>query len=191
MIVDTALLNRCLIYFTYMATQINAQHESRGSRQENWVTSSDLEEAIRELRSIAQQKYFPAGATIFAAGELPAGLFLLHSGEVRLFLPPGRQNNFVALTILPGGLLGLSEAVSGRPHEMTATAESPSEVALFPRTTFMKIIFQNPQFCLSLSAFISTQVEDAYERICMIRSDKPGARAWKSSQAARLSGTRS
>ena len=163
-----------------MARRIVIDHPGSRNQEKDWLVTLGLGEAIPELQDIAQERHFPEGSKIFAAGDLPAGLFLLRSGRVRLSLPLDQQGNLISQTIMPGELLGLSEAVSGKPHELTATAESPSEAVLLPRTKFLKIMLGNPKFGLSVSAFISTQVEGAYDRIRMVRSRKPGAEPGRS-----------
>lgn len=171
-----------------MARRIVVQHENSRNRKENWLVALGLEEAILELQNIAQKKYFSKGSTLFVAGELPAGLFLLRSGRVKLSLPLDRQSSLPSQVIRPGELLGLSETVAGKPHELTARAELPSEAVLFPRTPFLEIICQNPAFGLSISSFISKQVEDAYERIRMIRSHNPGYNPRKIQKGPRAPG---
>ena len=136
-------------------------------------------DAILELDKIAVEKYCMKGLILFTAGELPRNLFLLHSGRIRLYLPVDTQSSLPWQMIQPGGLLGLSETVSGKPHEFTARVELSAEILSFPREPFLEVISQYPVFWLSISSFISDQVEAAYERVRVIRSHATGNRTGK------------
>lgn len=136
-------------------------------------------DAVLELNKIAVEKHYLKGLTLFTAGELPPSLFLLHSGRIRLFLPVDTQGSLSWQIIKPGGLLGLSETVSGKPHEFTARAELSSEVLFFPREAFLEIVSRHPAFWLSISSCISEQVEAAYERVRVKRSHATGNRTRK------------
>lgn len=90
-----------------------------------------------------------SGATIFRAGEMPAGLYLVESGGLDLRVE-GRANP-APRTVEPGRLIGTASLLTAKPTLETAVAARDSLLWLFPVEAFQAISAQHPGLRRSLA----------------------------------------
>jgi len=99
-------------------------------------------------------------------GDEPAGVFLVCSGRVRLFI---RNPLTGAITFdrvaEPGSLLGLPAAFGDRPYSMTAEAAEETEVAFVERPMFLEMMRNDGQLCMRCLQLLSDEVRIAREAI--------------------------
>ena len=106
---------------------------------------------------------FREGETLFHEGEEPKGVYVLHSGTVKLFFA-GRNGNAKALReAQPGQILGLSSVVSRRAHDCTATAAEPCEVAFIEPDDFRRALDDSPAVWFSVLRVLSNEVNAVYD----------------------------
>lgn len=110
----------------------------------------------RELQRIA------AGRVLFEEGEPPAGVFILHSGEVAVSsLLDGRKTR--VRTARAGEILGLMAVVSGRPHQSSAVATSLCEVGFIEADEFRRLVDDSPAVWFSVLRQLSQDVNASYD----------------------------
>ena len=85
-------------------------------------------EQLAKLAPLFRWISFAAGQQVFAAGEPAREMYVIESGEVRLWLNPDDGGCLEIGRIRPSGMLGRS-AVLGRP-EYTASAECVTDARL-------------------------------------------------------------
>lgn len=89
---------------------------------------------------------FKDGAHLYKRGEVPAGLFLLTNGVVKVVshrkVTRGRRASpeFVTKLAGPGDLIGYREVVDGTEYETTAQSVRESEVKFFPKDSIIRIL---------------------------------------------------
>src|SRR5712692_1527451 len=77
-------------------------------------------EAAQDFRELQHRVAYPKGEKLFAEGGRPSGIFVLSTGSARLSISDADGNVLVSRKALPGEVLGLSAAVSGKLYHMTA-----------------------------------------------------------------------
>jgi CRP-like cAMP-binding protein len=105
------------------------------------------------------------GEMLFLEGEAPAGVYVLHSGEVDLLF--GSRNGEVkALRVAsPVQILGLAAVVMGRTHDCSATMRTRCEVGFIERQEFLHTLESNPSFRFSVLRLLSSDVNSVYDDI--------------------------
>ena len=106
-----------------------------------------------------------AGQTLFREGETPRGVYVLHSGTVDLLFSARNGSTKPLREARPGQILGLSCVVTQRPHDCTATAAEPCEVAFVERDDFLRVLDDSPAVWFSVLRVLSSEVNAAYDDI--------------------------
>lgn len=106
---------------------------------------------------------FREGETLFHEGECPRGVYVLHSGSVKLLFA-GRNGDAKPLReAQPGQILGLSSVVTCGNHDCTATAAEPCEVAFIQREDFLRALDTSPACWFSVLHVLSSEVNAVYD----------------------------
>ena len=111
---------------------------------------------IDELLTRTELQRYSAGRVLFEEGEIPAGVYVLHSGEVAL------SNGVKAR---PGEILGLMAVISGRPHLSSAVAASPCEVGYIGANEFRDLVDRSPAVWFTVLRQMSQDVNSSYDVI--------------------------
>jgi CRP-like cAMP-binding protein len=104
---------------------------------------------VDDLLTRTALQRFPAGCVLFEEGQLPIGVYILHSGNVTL-------GNGV--TARAGEILGLMAVISGTPHSTSAVAASPCEVGFIERDEFRDLVDQSPAIWFTVLRQMSQDV---------------------------------
>ena len=108
---------------------------------------------------------WPGSISLFREGDSPSGVYVLLSGEVDLVFA-SRAGLMKPLRIAGAGqLLGLSCIVSGREHDCSATTRTSAVTGFIPKSTFLKLLDENPALWFSVLQMISSEINSCYD--CM------------------------
>jgi CRP/FNR family transcriptional regulator len=126
-------------------------------------------DALQHLETITALQRYPAKAVLFREGRPASGVFLVRSGRVKLSLHCSHGKSLVVQFAGPGEPLGLGATISARPHEVTAEAATPCEVAFLPRKAFLQFLADHPNVSMQLVKLLCQDVDGAYERVRSLR----------------------
>ena len=101
-----------------------------------------------------------ANTVLFREGEVPTGVYILHSGEVDLI-----HERVATRTAQAGEILGLSAVISGRSHLSTAIAGTLVEVAFIEGEEFRLLVHDNPAIWFSVLRQLGQDVNASYDVI--------------------------
>lgn len=129
---------------------------------------AELWEALRSLPWVpVESKAEP----LFRYGQSPRGVYLVETGEVRLWLTakstPGRCFGVAG----PGSVLGLSETVTGGDYKLTAKAGEGACISYIDRNVFLHCMRRDHQLCMHIVRLLS---EDLHSLYCHSRALIPG-----------------
>ena len=107
---------------------------------------------LEALASIAKVQSYRKGETLFWEGDTNVGFFIVVSGRVKVFKssPDGKEQ------ILQ--IFGMGEhfaevpAFDGQPFPASAAALDTAEVLFFSRTSFLKLLEENPSLAIQIIA---------------------------------------
>jgi CRP-like cAMP-binding protein len=111
-----------------------------------------------ELHRIAR------GHVIFEEREQPAGVYILHSGQVALNTILEGQKTRVR-TARAGEILGLMAVISHRAHLSSAVATSLCEVGFIEAEEFRSLVDESPAVWFSILRQLSQDVNASYDVI--------------------------
>jgi CRP-like cAMP-binding protein len=122
-----------------------------------------------ELITVLEKKAAPVACTservLFAQDDPPVGLYILHSGAVRLTMDSPQGKPIVSVRAPGGSLLGLPGLLANQPYTLTATAEAGAVVGFIPRGDFTSLMQSEPTLALKILAVLAAEVRSARRAI--------------------------
>jgi CRP/FNR family transcriptional regulator, cyclic AMP receptor protein len=108
---------------------------------------------------------FRAGQHISLEGEVPAGVFFVLSGRVRLSrtAPDGREQ--VLATVGPSENFDLVPVLDGQPCPSTARAMNQVECLLLPRDELQALIYRHPDLALAAMQAMARQLRELVDLV--------------------------
>jgi CRP-like cAMP-binding protein len=123
---------------------------------------SEITTVDESLFARSELQRFATGRVLFEEGEKPAGVYILHSGEVVLStLLEGHATR--VRTARAGEMLGLMSVISDSPHLSSAVAASPGEVGFVEAAEFRSLIDASPMVWFSVLRQLSQDVNSSYD----------------------------
>ena len=105
------------------------------------------------------------GDVLFREGQDPQGVYVLRSGQVDLVFAAKTGQAKPLRVAEAGQILGLSCIVSRKPHDCTATARSSATVGFIEKTTFQRLLEEQPTLWFKVLQYISAEVNACWD--CM------------------------
>jgi len=97
------------------------------------------------FRNETEGTSFPAGQTIFSAGDPGDAMYVVLEGEVEL-----RINESVVETLGPGEPFGEMALIDRTPRIATVTAKTDCKLVAIPEKRFLFMVQQTPHFALQI-----------------------------------------
>jgi CRP-like cAMP-binding protein len=123
---------------------------------------SDVQAEIDRIRRV---RMFARRELIFQEGDRVDEIFIVSHGSVALYFTSSRGDTVLLGLALPGEILGLSSALSMRPHLVTAQALELSRVLAITKDQFISLVDRFPSFALYAAAELSRKINRAYDKI--------------------------
>ena len=96
---------------------------------------------------------------------MPRGALVLCSGKVKLSTT-SRDGKVLILRVAEAGdVLGLSAAISGTPHEVTAETAGPCHVNFIEREALLRLMKKNGEMAFHAAQALSTEFQSMYRDI--------------------------
>jgi CRP-like cAMP-binding protein len=128
------------------------------------------------LDSLKVRRSIPVGALLFQSGRPPQGVYLIESGQVLLLLSSGNSRQKVFETVECGGVLGLSETLTGETHKLTAKATCETEVSFVKRSDMMRFLRSHHEYCLQIVCMLSEDLHTLYRKYRTMEKGREGER---------------
>lgn len=115
--------------------------------------------AENSLRAIKHEKRLSAGETIFGRGELPRCVLIAVEGETHVFY----NGDAFVHRVKPDEILGLTEAVSNLPYQITVKTLTPCRFEAIGRSDFISFLQDNPDICFRLFEMLGANLQRLYQ----------------------------
>ncbi len=133
--------------------------------QASKLFSSFREQALERILSSTSLRSFQEGDIIVTEGETGSSLFLIVSGEVKVFTR-GEQGEHLPLAELgPGDFFGEVSLLTGKPRTATITAKSPVTAIELHKHSVDKIAEEHPEVQDVLKEFYERRAQDTVEAV--------------------------
>lgn len=106
-----------------------------------------------------------ADSVLFRQGDAPAGLYILHKGEVTLTMVSARGEAILSAQAAAGSLLGLPGLIGDEPYTLTATAHGGAELGFVTRDDFTALMESEPLLALKVLQVLAAEVRSARNAI--------------------------
>jgi CRP/FNR family transcriptional regulator len=124
--------------------------------------------ALTTLNNLRQTSFYPKGALLCVEGQPTRGLFVICSGQAKLYVNSEEGQSLTLRIVEPGEVLGLSSLIADEPYPVTAETLCPSQVGFLPRLAFLQLMRANPDVALRVAKHLSMEVSKAWEQTRML-----------------------
>jgi CRP/FNR family cyclic AMP-dependent transcriptional regulator len=121
--------------------------------------------ALKDLDAVKMVSAYPQEAILFMENQTPRGIYVLCEGQLKLSVSSSEGKTLILRFAKPGEVLGLMGTLSNTPHEITAEALRPSQVAFIPRDAFLRFLRQHPEAYGAVVAQLGAHYQTACEQL--------------------------
>jgi CRP/FNR family transcriptional regulator, cyclic AMP receptor protein len=100
---------------------------------------------LEEIEAISSSATYPKGAILFAEGQEPRGVFVICNGRVKVTASSIKGKSLILRMAGPGDVVGLSGAMSGKPHEVTAESIEAIQANFIPQDALRHFLKENAE----------------------------------------------
>jgi len=127
---------------------------------------SDLTpETARDFDALKSISLCPRGTMLFREGQPARGIFVLCDGRAKLSVCSESGKRMIFRIAGPGEILGLSAALAGSTHEITAELLDDAQVAAVRRKDLLRFLHEHREACLQVVNLLSQDLHTAYDRV--------------------------
>jgi len=121
-------------------------------------------ETLRDFDALKSVTTCPRGATLFRQGQPARGIFVLCDGWASLSVGSESGKHLTLRIAGPGEVLGLSAALAGSPHEISAELLDNAQVAAVKRKDLLRFLHEHREACLQVVNLLSQDLHIVYDR---------------------------
>jgi CRP-like cAMP-binding protein len=118
-----------------------------------------------ELIQALEQRSTPVDCgedrVLFRQGDLPAGLYILNTGETVLTMNSPTGEELVSVEASAGSLLGLPGLIGNEPYTLTAIARTGAKLHFVHRDDFTGMMKSDPFLGLKILQVLAAEVRSA------------------------------
>jgi CRP/FNR family transcriptional regulator, polysaccharide utilization system transcription regulator len=119
---------------------------------------------ITKLAEHQMKKTFRKKDVIYSEGDSPAGLYLLAKGKVKIYKSHELGKDLILKLLQPGDFFGYIGLLENQPHGVSAEAMEDSEVIIFPREDFYRLI-DHPQVASQFVKLLTGNILTEQEKL--------------------------
>jgi len=107
-------------------------------------------DALEEISHMKTCVSFRKGQVIMHEGARPQGVYCVHRGKIKLYTLGTEGKEQIIRFVTKGDLIGYRSILSDEPISASATALEDTHACYIPKSSFFKVIEDNPKFSLNL-----------------------------------------
>jgi CRP/FNR family cyclic AMP-dependent transcriptional regulator len=120
------------------------------------------EVALADYAAIGVETNYPRGVTLFHENARGSGVFVICTGQVKLFCTSREGKTLILKIAMPGDVLGLGAVISGSPYEVTAETVEPTQIKNIRRDDFLNFIQKHGEGSLHAAKALSEDYKAAF-----------------------------
>jgi CRP/FNR family transcriptional regulator, cyclic AMP receptor protein len=118
---------------------------------------------LERLQTLGVSTACPKGTILFTEGQSPRQIFVVCMGHVKLSMASRTARRFCCGIAEPGTVLGLSAAISGKPHEVDAEAVEPCQLRVIKGDGLLGLLRNDVSASLAAVRCLSDDVQKIHE----------------------------
>ena len=103
------------------------------------------------------------GSVLFAEGDVPLGIFIVHSGQVDLVFSARNGARKALRTVRAGQILGLSDVVAGSRCDCTATVRTASRIGFVATDDLQRMLNEDPSLWMAVAESLSVDLGSCWQ----------------------------
>jgi CRP/FNR family transcriptional regulator len=147
------------------------QHSSTNSnnpKSGNLPFSNLRGEALARFNQIAMEVSYARGGSLFKESDNPQFIFIIQRGRIKLSVT-SRDGKVAILRIAQAGeVLGMSAALSGTAHELSAEAIELCDVKAIRVKDFAAFLQQYPEAAMESTRCVLQEYQMAFNNVCRL-----------------------
>jgi CRP-like cAMP-binding protein len=116
------------------------------------------EDQLKEIRHIANDKFYDKGKTVFLEGDDCKGFYIVADGRVKIYKVSFEGKEHIFHIYGPGNPFGEVPVFSGQKFPASAQTLLKSHLLFFPKTAFVDLISNNPSLSLNMLGVLSMRL---------------------------------
>ncbi len=127
---------------------------------------SGLDEAeLNDLASLAFERTFTSGASVFWEGDSPDWFYIIARGGIKVVKHSSLGKEFIIAFFGPGEMFGEVAVFENKPYPASAQATAQTDVLGFKREVFLSFLASRPQLALRIISILGGRLRDAQNRL--------------------------
>ncbi|HEV2799382.1 MAG TPA: DUF1003 domain-containing protein [Pyrinomonadaceae bacterium] len=114
--------------------------------------------AARTLRDLMTVREAAPGTLLFKMGDPGDAMYLLESGQVRIYIHDGDGENLTLAELGDGDFFGEMAIIDGKPRSANAAVVEQACLAVLAREDFLRFVRANPDVALEMVSAISERL---------------------------------
>ncbi|PZA07401.1 MULTISPECIES: Crp/Fnr family transcriptional regulator [unclassified Meiothermus] len=106
-------------------------------------------------------RFYPAGATVFKAGDLGSALYVVQQGRVRIFRTYLDDRERVFAFLGPGEVFGEMSLLDDEPRSASAEVVTDSVLLVLYREAYQSLIRRYPQVAHNIAGILAKRLREA------------------------------
>ena len=103
------------------------------------------------------------GSVLFEEGDVPLGIFIVHSGQVDLVFSARNGARKALRTVRAGQILGLSDIVAGTRCDCTATIRTASRIGFVATGDLQRMLDEDPSLWIAIAESLSVDLGSCWQ----------------------------
>ena len=120
--------------------------------------------ALTAFNDVKSSMVCPRNTVLFREGQPARGVFVLCEGRAKISVCSESGKRLTLRIAVPGEVLGLSAALSGTAHEVTAELLDNARIAMVKRKDLLTFLREHREACLHVVTLLSQDLHTAYDR---------------------------
>lgn len=139
--------------------------ENCDSRHKGFFCESSTS-TLKVVDTAKSVRHYESGDSLFLEGDEPEGIYCIKSGAVKIEAVGENGQAHILHVVNAGGVLGLRASLDGSPFEASAIAAQPTHVCFIPKTTFNKLLKEDPTIALNALRTVTFELHEMEKRFC-------------------------
>jgi CRP/FNR family transcriptional regulator len=118
-----------------------------------------VDEQIQWLAVIVEKRKYSKGKVIFSEGEAATGLYVLHTGRIKIYKLSSEGKEQILHIFGPGEPFGEVAVFAGGQFPAYAEALEISETLFFPRKKIVELLTKDPSMAMNMLAMLSKRLK--------------------------------
>lgn len=119
------------------------------------------QETLQKLRDASREIKILKGDILFAEGKLPASVYFLLSGKMKLYTTDQQGREQIVHLASSGDLMGYRAVLGGDSFSCSASALEDSIVLNVPKATFLNVLDADAEFSFAVIRLLTQELRDA------------------------------